>query len=223
MATSGATTFTDDGTVDPTAGSPHPTTNAVLRLQDGADGELLLPDTGDFETALVNGPNGHGLPLLDAVPIFNLLCVPGETNSATVQTLQDYCATNRAFQIVDAPPDATVASLRTSGPAGLTTAPNAANSALYFPWISAPDPLAGNRPTLLPPCGFVAGIYAATDANRGVWKAPAGIDAGLTGDLGCSTRSDRPAERRPEHSGDQLPARVHGLRRCRVGSAHAAR
>ena len=34
---------------------------------------------------------------------------------------------------------------------------------------------------MVPPCGFVAGIYAATDAARGVWKAPAGIDAGLTG------------------------------------------
>jgi phage tail sheath protein FI len=30
----------------------------------------------------------------------------------------------------------------------------------------------------------VAGLYAATDASRGVWKAPAGIDAGLTGEAG---------------------------------------
>jgi phage tail sheath protein FI len=47
--------------------------------------------------------------------------------------------------------------------------------------VQAPDPLFGNRPTLYPPCGFVAGIYAATDASRGVWKAPAGIQASLTG------------------------------------------
>jgi phage tail sheath protein FI len=47
--------------------------------------------------------------------------------------------------------------------------------------------LFGNRPTLFPPCGFVAGIYAATDASRNVWKAPAGINASLTGVLGLQT------------------------------------
>ena len=40
------------------------------------------------------------------------------------------------------------------------------------------------RINVFPPCGFVAGLYAATDASRGVWKAPAGIDAGLTGEAG---------------------------------------
>ena len=64
------------------------------------------------------------------------------------------------------------------------TAPEAANSAMYFPWVSAPDPLAGGRLSLMPPCGLVAGVYAATDASRGVWKAPAGIDAGLSGIAG---------------------------------------
>ena len=55
----------------------------------------------------------------------------------------------------------------------------------------APDPLFGNRPTLFPPCGFVAGLYAATDASRGVWKAPAGIDAALSGVSGLQVTSDR--------------------------------
>jgi phage tail sheath protein FI len=58
---------------------------------------------------------------------------------------------------------------------------------LYFPWVIAPDPLNQNRTTTFPPCGFVAGIYAATDAARGVWKAPAGIDASLTGVSGLAT------------------------------------
>lgn len=181
MVSGDVTTFTDDGSVAPTAGSAQPTTTSPLRLTGGSDGGVLAPNAGDFETALLNDPSGHGLALLDRVPIFNLLCVPGETNAATVQQLQAYCAAHRAFQIVDAPPDATVANLQTNGPAGLTNAPNAANSALYFPWIYAQDPLAQNRPTLLPPCGFVAGVYAATDAGPGVWKAPAGINAGVTG------------------------------------------
>jgi phage tail sheath protein FI len=103
--------------------------------------------------------------------------------------LQAYCAAKRAFYIVDSPMLATIHGLRQSGPVGstsgaITAAPNAANSAYYFPWVEAPDPLAGNRPTLYPPCGFVAGIYAATDATRGIWKAPAGIEAGISGASG---------------------------------------
>jgi phage tail sheath protein FI len=53
--------------------------------------------------------------------------------------------------------------------------------------VQAPDPLIGNRQRAFPPCGFVAGIYATTDATRGVWKAPAGIDASLTGISGLKT------------------------------------
>jgi hypothetical protein len=178
------TTFNDDGSTAPALGSAQPTASAPLQLLGGVNGAVLAPGTSDFDNALLFDPTGHGLHLLDRVPIFNLVCVPGESNPATVQALQAYCAANRAFYIVDPPSDATLETLRTSGPAGLTNAPNAANSALYFPWVSAPDPLAGNRAMLVPPCGFVSGIYAATDAARGVWKAPAGINAGITGAFG---------------------------------------
>lgn len=60
-------------------------------------------------------------------------------------------------------------------------------AALYHPWIEILDPLA--RPTqgappkriLLPPSGFVTGIYARSDIERGVHKAPANeIVRGLT-------------------------------------------
>jgi phage tail sheath protein FI len=153
---------------------------SLTQLKGGNDGTPLTPSTANFESALT--ATGSGVNLLSNV-FFNLLCVPGETTASVVTTLQAFCAdpSNRAFYIVDPPSTATYSSLNTSGPGAIVTAPNAANSALYFPWISAPDPLAGNRPNMFPPCGFVAGIYAATDAARGVWKAPAGIDAGLTG------------------------------------------
>ena len=49
------------------------------------------------------------------------------------------------------------------------------NGALYFPYLKSIDPLTG-EPIELPPSGFVAGIYARTDTNRGVWKAPAGLE-----------------------------------------------
>ena len=98
------------------------------------------------------------------------------------------------FYIVDPPPTASFASLNASGPVGTTlgggapasvaSAPNAANSAYYFPWVLAPDPLSGDQAKLWPPCGFVAGVYAATGGARGVWKAPAGAAAALSGEVG---------------------------------------
>jgi Bacteriophage tail sheath protein len=183
MVSGDVTTFDDVGAT-PTNGTASPATNVPLQLGNGSDGAgVLAPDTTGFETALMNDPSG--VYLLDRVPIFNLLCVPGETKATIITELQAYCAANRAFQIVDADPNATVASLQ-AGPVGLTSA-DAANSALYFPWISAQDPLAGGLPTPLPPCGFLAGVYAATDAGPGVWKAPAGINTGLIGVLGLET------------------------------------
>jgi hypothetical protein len=55
--------------------------------------------------------------------------------------------------------------------------------AAYFPWIEVSDPAGvGRDPTIVvPPSGFVAGLYARTDGRRGVWKAPAGVDATLLG------------------------------------------
>ncbi len=174
------------------SGTPTPIASAALT--GGLDGSELSPldgvnGDGNFEIALGSNPtatgNHFGIHLLDQVSIFNLLCVPGETDATTIQHLQTYCNAKRAFYIVDSPLTATAASLTTSGPvgsnAGSLTGLNSINSAYYFPWIQAPDPMFGNRPRYFPPSGFVAGIYAATDADRGVWKAPAGIDASLTG------------------------------------------
>ncbi|QGZ59470.1 Ig-like domain-containing protein [Paraburkholderia acidiphila] len=170
-----------------------PAATPPVPLGGGADGAVLTPATdANFENVLLNTPSG-GIGLLDTVDIFNLLCVPGETDTATISQLQAYCNKKRALYIVDAPPLATESALQAQGPLG--TAPGgtlqggitgtyASNSAYYFPWVSAPDPLSPGNSKLSPPCGFVAGIYAATDATRGVWKAPAGISAGLTGQSG---------------------------------------
>lgn len=164
-----------------------PAATAAVGLVGGADGTVLEPNDKNFELAMTQSTTA-GYQLLERVDIFNLLCVPGESDAPTVSTLQEYCATKRAFMIVDSPEHATISGLMSSGPVGSTTGSitgtYAGNSAFYFPWVQAPDPLVGNRLGLFPPCGFVAGIYAMTDATRGVWKAPAGIGAGLTGNAG---------------------------------------
>jgi phage tail sheath protein FI len=86
-----------------------------------------------------------------------------------------------------APTVVTIAEARnfaTTGFNGTTLDKSAGDyGAIYFPWIYSPDPIGtGRNPNiLLPPSGFMAGIYARIDGSRGVFKAPAGTEAGLAG------------------------------------------
>ena len=63
---------------------------------------------------------------------------------------------------------------------------DSSHAALYHPWIEILDPLsrasvAVTERLLLPPSGFVTGIYARSDVERGVFKAPANeVVRGLT-------------------------------------------
>jgi Bacteriophage tail sheath protein len=165
------------------ADTPVPLT-ATQQLTGGVDGVPLVPNTGAFETALGFATNTGGVFLLDHVDLFNLLVIPGETSTATVASLEKYCRDHRAFLISDSAADATLTTVKTALN-GITGA-DAINAAFYFPWITAPDPLSQNMPSQYPPSGFVAGIYARTDGTRGVWKAPAGTEASLTGALGVA-------------------------------------
>jgi phage tail sheath protein FI len=164
----------------------------------GVDGAILSPTTttteGDFEAMLRNASVGY--QVLTQAPIFNLLCVPGETCATVVTSLQEFCNERRAFLIVDAAQTAVIGGGTTpdlshygnpvDGSGISLVSQYADHSAFYYPWITAPDPATG-KPTGFPPCGFVAGIYASTDAGRGVWKAPAGVGTGLTGVLGLQS------------------------------------
>lgn len=158
---------------------------APAMLVDGADGAVLAPNAAAFETALQAGGGSGGVNLLDRVDLFNLLAVPGETTASVVAQLQKFVRDHRAFLIVDSGESETFTSL-TGGPNSSLTGADAINAALYFPWVKAADPRQENRLRAFPPSGFVAGIYARTDVTRGVWKAPAGTEASLTGVSGVA-------------------------------------
>jgi hypothetical protein len=176
------------GFITVSAASATAPSDTVSDLAGGLNGTVLTPSTNDFHTALLAN-FGVG-SITDRIDIFNLVCVPGETDPATLATLQGACQGRRAFLIVDADPLATVSSLNAGMPAALTGS-SAINSAVFFPWVRAPDPLAQGALADFPPCGFVAGVFARTDAARGVWKAPAGSDASLNGATGLAiTMSD---------------------------------
>lgn len=156
------------------------------QLDKGKDGTPLDPNDDAFATAMKGDKLDTGIYMLDRIDLFNLLCVPGLTKPAEISGLQKFCRDRRAFLIVDAAMGASKTTLAQKGPEGMT-AKDAINSAFYFPWIKAPDAMQEGRVRLFPPSGFVAGLYAYTDSNRGVWKAPAGTDASLSGVVGVET------------------------------------
>jgi len=82
-----------------------PATASPYTLAGGADGTVLIPANADFHTVLnSDGTGTGGVHLLDTVPIFNLLCVPGESASSpaastVIGNLQSYCQSRRAFTL----------------------------------------------------------------------------------------------------------------------------
>jgi phage tail sheath protein FI len=169
-----------------TAASTAPSGNETTEFADGDDGSVLDPNstTAALQAAFhaaVLALFGVGA-IANRLDLFNLVCVPGETAPDTIQKLQAFCKDKRAFLIVDCTEDAQVDDAATELTALIGGAPSYA--AYYFPWVRAKDPLKQGAVRAFPPCGYVAGICARTDAARGVWKAPAGTDAALTGAVG---------------------------------------
>ncbi len=128
-----------------------------------------------------------GLWMFEQADLFNLLCIPPlafdtDVPSTVWNAAAAYCARRRAVLIVDPPASwdepADVLAPGT-GLAGVIDRTDTA--AIYFPRILAADPLKEFRQESFAPCGAVAGVIARTDAERGVWKAPAGLDAALNG------------------------------------------
>jgi len=153
----------------------------------GGDGDA--PGTGDYEGAEADKTGIYALKKAD---LFNLLCIPPPTHGGdTAQTVWskalDLCVKERAVLIVDplvawGANEATAASAAKAGLAALNlTGVRTRNAALYFPRVHARDPMLDYAEEQYVPCGVVAGVIASTDASRGVWKAPAGVDAALAG------------------------------------------
>ena len=176
-----------DNLTTASATTPANATAALDAATKGADGTLLAAADAAFRAALLALFNVGGAA--DRIDLFNIVCVPGLIDGATISTLQTRAKERRAFLIVDCDSGDAVSTVFAS--LANKTGADARNSAFYFPSVLAPDPLQNGALRAFPPCGFVAGVFARTDAARGVWKAPAGTDASLTGAAGLAiTMSD---------------------------------
>ncbi|MGE2722352.1 phage tail sheath family protein [Mycolicibacterium celeriflavum] len=148
----------------------------------GADGDGLTDEAyvdDGFEDSK------RGIYALEKADYFTLLCLPPPSPAADLPVALwadalTYCKKRRAFLLVD-PPAAEVVSSIKAWPGANGLLADGRNGALYFPRLRCPDPLRDGTVADFAPCGAVAGTIARVDGERGVWKAPAGIDAGLAG------------------------------------------
>jgi hypothetical protein len=146
----------------------------VYTLLNGKDGAAPAPK--DYEAAL---------GILVGLEDVSIVAAPGysaffsDSSAATYQSIQDALLTHVAdprryrMAVLDAPPNVTPNQMR-----DLRGLVDSTRAALYYPWIIAVNPLAGPNSTqpgeiALPPSGYVCGIYARNDIERGVHKAPA--------------------------------------------------
>jgi phage tail sheath protein FI len=121
------------------------------------------------------GPLAEGLPVLESVP-FALLALPdasaldAEEGTVVAQAAAELCARQSAFLLVD-PPAALAPADVQAWASGLETR----DAAVYASRLR----LADSSETAA--SGAVAGVFARTDRDRGVWKAPAGASATVYG------------------------------------------
>jgi len=135
----------------------------------------------------------EGIFALEQADLFNLLCIPPYRTSDNIKFDVDttvlsaataYSEKRRAMLLIDPPSNwDSKETARANFTATSDDFPGvrSKNAALFFPRLKQPNPLREDRIEEFAPCGVVAGVFARTDTQRGVWKAPAGLEATLVG------------------------------------------
>ena len=161
-----------------------PPAGAQTGASAGSDG--FAPNGND----LIGSYEGKkGIYALRDVDLFNMMAIPRTAGLAeaeaksVIQAALTFCEERRAFYLVDPDPERTLTNIG-SWVSDLGVSKNAA---VFFPRIRAADPLDDFRLRDMPASGAIAGVYARTDGERGVWKAAAGLDASLRGTQGLSS------------------------------------
>jgi phage tail sheath protein FI len=128
----------------------------------------------------------EGITALETVDEAKIIAAPGYTDPLSYEALITHCEKlGDRFAILDAPAEVgdidllkkvgTTSSFddQEGSPSSGLRARETVCAAYYFPWIRTPDPFDPKKIVSTPPSGHIAGIYARTDARRGVHKAPA--------------------------------------------------
>ncbi len=140
-----------------------------VELSGGLNGTMDSVNAGTFNGTDLGPGKRSGIEAFQEITDVSIMAVPGVTDANVQAKLIAHCEglTSR-FAVLDAPLDCTgVDELNRH-----RSAYDTSYAALYAPWVQVYDPLL-RRPAFLPPSGSMCGIYARTDIQRGVFKAPA--------------------------------------------------
>jgi phage tail sheath protein FI len=141
----------------------RPAVQVDTPLVGGADGASDITDA-DY---VGNSADRTGLYAFDTVDEVNNLCVPGVSTQTVVQAALDYCdGRGDCGFIVDSPEGGDPVSTKT-----FRKLFDSSRGYYYFPRIKVLDPLT-KRVKVVPPSGHIAGVFARSDGERGVHKAP---------------------------------------------------
>jgi len=134
-------------------------------LSGGKDGSAIR--LSNYQGTSTDPEKRSGLAAFEGVDDISIVCIPDENNDNNLTSaLVDHCEKMRdRFAILQ--------SEQSAGNVGTLRPPvDSKYAAFYYPWIKVLDPLT-NTYKLVPPGGHIAGVYARSDQERGVHKAPA--------------------------------------------------
>ena len=154
----------------------------VLTLQGGSNGSVLTV-TPDAFLGKDDGPGKRtGLQAFQENGNVSIMAIPGVTAPEVQASLIAFCENKKScFAILDVPMELK----KTNDVANFRDMYDSTYAAMYHPWLEMYD-AGAKRSAYFPPSGAMAGIYARTDIERGVHKAPANeVVRGCTG-LSCA-------------------------------------
>lgn len=142
-------------------------------LTGGDDSVATITDNTYIGQDAVNPQERTGLFSLQNIVEISIVAVPGRTNQRIQEALINHCELMRyRFAVLDSRVGNGIGGVQEHR--GLYDSKYAG---LYYPWLRIVDPFPDNpRVTSLvsiPPSGHIMGIYARSDIERGVHKAPA--------------------------------------------------
>jgi uncharacterized protein len=168
----------------------NPLTGAryLITLASGSDGNLPVAADYGGEVDEVNGNTGFAAfeDIEDIAIVMAPAAAADETNHQNIVIeMQKHCRKMRyRVGIVDAREGMSISEVR-----DFRSQFDDSRLALYYPWVIASDPTGQRNSVTVPPAGFIAGVYANTDVQRGVHKAPA--NEPVIGALGFSQDINR--------------------------------
>lgn len=152
-----------------------------LGFSGGSDGNIGGTKASDYMGS-DNGPGKRtGIQAFLENAQVSIMAVPGVTDSDVQLALVAHCENTKSrFAVLDIPLD----KKKVGDVLDHRNMFDTSYAALYHPWLEVFDPLA-RKSSYMPPSGAMVGIYARTDTERGVQKAPANeVVRGCTG-LSC--------------------------------------